>query len=76
MYREHLLPSTRSDNLELLDAKLIGQERNGGVLFSWNSPGEGEAEEEGGGGGEGKGEGATFVGWHLLNTNTFMTLYK
>lgn len=74
--REHLLPTTGLKDPELLKARLIGQERSGGVLFSWNVPGDTGAEEEKGRGGEVKSKGATCVGWYVFNTNSFITLYR
>ena len=74
-HREWLVPTATSTTttttttttddtaFDLTRAKLIGQERDGGVLFCWDK-------EE-----EGKGV-RTFVGWHLLNTKTFLTLYR
>lgn len=80
-FREHLLPDTGLKDPDLLKARLIGQEKNGGILFSWSVPtnvttsleGEGSTEEE-----EINEEGArvTCVGWHVFNTTSFITLYK
>lgn len=65
---------------DLLRARLIGQERDGGILFSWTVLSDqegGVAGGEGGGGEEeGKEVGVTCVGWHVFNTNSFITLYR
>ena len=80
-YREHLLPTTGLEDPDLLNARIIGQERSGGVLFSWSVPGdagaEGGGEGEGGvEGGEATSKGVSYVGWHVLNTKSFIKLYK
>ena len=60
--RELLLSSDGKGTSDLSSARVIGQERDGGVLFCWNKEGEQGV--------------VTHVGWHLLNTKTFKTLYR
>ena len=77
MHREHLLPTTGLEDPDLLNARIIGQERSGGVLFSWSVPGDAGADAEGEGeGGEAASKGTSYVGWHMLNTQSFIRLYK
>lgn len=75
LYREHLLPTTGLKDPKLLKARLVGQERSGGVLFTWNVPG-GSGMEDNVNGGEAKSEGETYVGWYVFGTNSFISLYK
>lgn len=75
LHREHLLPTTGLKDPTLLKARLIGQERSGGILFTWSIPGDagtkakvdGEEIESGG---------ETYVGWYVFGTNSFINLYK
>lgn len=69
--RDHLLPTNNADleKTVLSSARLVGQEKDGGVLFVWDTAvgSEGDAEA---------GEIVTHVGWYSQSSPRYRVLYR